>query len=87
MKAFSASARKVVLALVVAGIVLVATLVDFSTEGLFTPYVELLLLKILLGRAYWRSRTTTGGGSRAGSSRATRVRQPHCVAGSTSSSS
>ena len=48
VKAFSARARKVVLALVVAGIVLVATLVDFSAAGLFTPYVGLLLLKILL---------------------------------------
>ena len=46
--AFSAWARKVVLALVVAGIVLVATLVGFSTDALLTPYVGLLLLKIML---------------------------------------
>jgi putative copper resistance protein D len=46
--AFSGWARSVVLALVVAGIVLVATLVEFSIDALFTPYVGLLLLKILL---------------------------------------
>ena len=48
VEAFNGWARHIMLALVGAGVVLVATLVTFSAEGLKTPYVGLLLLKITL---------------------------------------
>jgi putative copper export protein len=48
VEGFDAHARSIVLVLVIAGLVLVATLVDFRAEPLFTPYVRLLLAKIAL---------------------------------------
>jgi len=46
VREFSAWAVRFIALLLIAGAVLVATLVDFSSNPLVTPYVQLLLLKI-----------------------------------------
>jgi putative copper export protein len=48
VEGFNAWARNIILVLLIAGLVLVATLVDFRAENFFTPYVWLLLVKITL---------------------------------------
>jgi putative copper export protein len=48
VEGFNARARTIVRALVIAGAVLVATLVDFGAKPLLTPYVRLLCVKIAL---------------------------------------
>jgi putative copper export protein len=48
VEGFNAWARNIIRILVVAGVVLVVTLVDFGAEPILTPYVRLLLVKITL---------------------------------------